>query len=62
MRRFRTSEAGLLRETCSLLKLKNVRLKPTHAVIDGERYVLKSLSHDDDWIMRSMVITGLSST
>jgi Domain of unknown function (DUF4132)/Phage integrase family len=24
--------AGLLRETCSLLKLKNVRLKPTHAV------------------------------
>lgn len=28
--------AGLLRETCSLLKLKNVRLKPAHAVIDGE--------------------------
>jgi hypothetical protein len=28
--------AGLLRETCTLLKLKNVRLKPVHAVIDGE--------------------------
>ncbi len=28
--------AGLLRETCMLLKLKNVRLKPSHAVIDGE--------------------------
>ncbi len=28
--------AGLLRETCSLLKLKNVRLKPAHAMIDGE--------------------------
>lgn len=28
--------ASLLRETCSLLKLKNVRLKSHHAVIDGE--------------------------
>ncbi|MCI0357954.1 MAG: DUF4132 domain-containing protein [Planctomycetaceae bacterium] len=28
--------AGLLRETCSLLALKNVQLKPSHAVIDGE--------------------------
>lgn len=28
--------AGLLRETCSLLKLKNVRLKSSHALIDGE--------------------------
>jgi hypothetical protein len=28
--------SGLLRETCLLLKLKNVRLKPSHAVIDGE--------------------------
>ena len=28
--------SALLRETCSLLKLKNVRLKPAHAVIDGE--------------------------
>ena len=28
--------SGLVRETCSLLKLKNVRLKSSHAVIDGE--------------------------
>ena len=28
--------AGLLRETCALLKLDNVRLKPSHAVIAGE--------------------------
>lgn len=28
--------AGLLRETCSLLKLENVRLKPSHAAIDGQ--------------------------
>jgi hypothetical protein len=28
--------SGLLRETCALLNLKNVRLKPAHAVIDGE--------------------------
>jgi hypothetical protein len=27
---------GLLRETCTLLGLKNVRLKATHALIDGE--------------------------
>lgn len=28
--------AGLLRETCGLLKLKNVKLKTSHAVIHGE--------------------------
>jgi hypothetical protein len=28
--------AALLRETCQLLKLDNVRLKPSHAVIDGQ--------------------------
>jgi len=28
--------AGLVRETCLLLNCKNVRLKPNHAVIDGE--------------------------
>ena len=28
--------SGLLRETCDLLGLSNVRLKPTHAVIDGD--------------------------
>jgi hypothetical protein len=28
--------ANLLRETCALLQLKNVKLKPNHAVIDGE--------------------------
>jgi hypothetical protein len=28
--------SGLLRETCALLKLKNVRLKNSHALVDGE--------------------------
>jgi len=28
--------SALLRETCALLKVKNVRLKPSHALIDGE--------------------------
>lgn len=28
--------AGLVRETCALLRLDNVRLKPSHAVIEGE--------------------------
>lgn len=28
--------SGLLRETCALLKLKNVRLKSSHALVDGD--------------------------
>ena len=28
--------SNLLRETCALLKLKNVRFKPSHALIDGQ--------------------------
>lgn len=28
--------SGLLRETCTLLGLKNVRLKPSHALVDGD--------------------------